>query len=249
MGIIIRTSITRRRALGLVAAAVAAPAIANRFGLGSAQAQGAAWAPTRNITLVVPYPALAHAIVNEWAAQGDKINPRTMPLTGLANAAIDHMAADPARHVAALSAYGANDLLCYRAPEEQADLAREQVRVWNPILDWAEQRFDVQFTITQGVSPVDQPAATVQTLHSATAALSPWHLAAMTPLVTISGSWVAGFAVLHRAFDSDTLWLATCLDALWQEAQWGAVDDAEELRAHHKLDWDAAARFLSLIDV
>jgi tripartite-type tricarboxylate transporter receptor subunit TctC len=42
------TVITRRRSLGLIAGAVAAPALA--------RAQGA-WAPSRTITMVVPYPA------------------------------------------------------------------------------------------------------------------------------------------------------------------------------------------------
>ncbi len=198
--------------------------------------------------LLIPFPRLAQAVAQEWAAQGERIDPRSMPLTGLSNAAIDHMKVNPAPHVSALSAYGGNDLFCYRATSDQADLAAEQVRVWNPILDWAEQHFDVQFSITQGISPIDQPAQTVQKLYDATVALSRWQLAAMTPLITISGSWVAGFAVLHRARDADTLWLATCLDELWQEAQWGAVDDAEELRAAHKADWDAAVLFLSLID-
>ncbi len=198
--------------------------------------------------LRIAYPKLAAAVAAEWQAQGKDIDPRSMPLTGLSNAAIDHMTVNPAPHVAALSAYGCNDAFCYRATSDQADLAAEQVRVWNPILDWAEQHFDVQFSITQGISPIDQPASTAQKLRDATAALSAWQLTAMSPLITISGSWVAGFAVLHRAMDADTLWLATCLDELWQEAQWGAVDDAEELRAAHKADWDAAVRFLSLID-
>ena len=42
--------------------------------------------------LVVPDAALADAIVAEWQAQGDKIDPRSMPMTGLANAAIDRVA-------------------------------------------------------------------------------------------------------------------------------------------------------------
>lgn len=39
--------------------------------------------------LVLPTPALAHAVAAEWRAVGDTIDPRAMPLTGLANAAID----------------------------------------------------------------------------------------------------------------------------------------------------------------
>jgi chaperone required for assembly of F1-ATPase len=198
--------------------------------------------------LAIPFPALAAAIAAEWTAQGDQINPRSMPLTGLANAAIDHMARDPAPHIASLSAYGGNDLFCYRADADQPDLLLEQARIWNPILDWAEGQYGISFAITQGIIPVDQPAETLSKLTAAVAALSPWQLAALSPLVTISGSLVAGLAIIHRAFDADALWDATCLDALWQEAQWGADAEAAAQRAAHKADWDAAASFIALID-
>src|SRR5437867_5877935 len=39
--------------------------------------------------LRVPTAQLADAIASEWEEQGDRIDPRSMPLTGLANAAID----------------------------------------------------------------------------------------------------------------------------------------------------------------
>ncbi|MEO7786823.1 MAG: ATP12 family chaperone protein, partial [Sphingomicrobium sp.] len=40
--------------------------------------------------LMLPNAALAEAISAEWAAAGETIDPRAMPLTGLANAAVDH---------------------------------------------------------------------------------------------------------------------------------------------------------------
>jgi chaperone required for assembly of F1-ATPase len=197
--------------------------------------------------LILPNLALAQAVAAEWARQGEQIVPQSMPLTGLSNAAIDHMATDPAPHVAALAAYGANDLLYYRATAEQADLAQEQARVWNPILDWAENFYGIEFAIVAGIAPIDQPADTVQRLHAAVAQVTPWQLAALSPLVTISGSLIVGLALLHGAFDASVLWAASCLDALWQEQHWGAVDDAVELRAYHQAAFDAAAIFLGLI--
>jgi chaperone required for assembly of F1-ATPase len=199
--------------------------------------------------LAITFPVLAQAIADEWAGQGDQIDPRSMPLTGLANAAIDHMSRNPQPHIASLSAYGANDLLCYRADADQADLLAEQARLWNPILNWAERHYAIEFAITQGIIPVDQPFETIATLNGAVAAMSPWQLAALSPLVTISGSLIAGLAVIHTAFNANALWDATCLDALWQEAQWGTDADAVAQRAAHKADWDAAVRFIALIDL
>src|SRR5207248_10677244 len=43
--------------------------------------------------LAAPAPELARALADEWAAQGDTIDPATMPLTRLANTIIDGVAA------------------------------------------------------------------------------------------------------------------------------------------------------------
>ena len=68
-----------------------------------------------------------------------------MPLTGLANAAIDRVAPDPAGlRGAASRVYGESDLLCYRA-EGPARLVARQAELWDPILAWARRRYDVEF--------------------------------------------------------------------------------------------------------
>ncbi len=48
------------------------------------------------LPLLLPSLALADAVAEEWRSQGEEIDPRAMPLTGLANAAIDRVAPDPA---------------------------------------------------------------------------------------------------------------------------------------------------------
>lgn len=55
--------------------------------------------------LVLPTPALAEAVAAEWRAVPETLDPRAMPLTGLANAAIDRIAAAPAAFAAGLAAY------------------------------------------------------------------------------------------------------------------------------------------------
>src|SRR3546814_2593472 len=73
--------------------------------------------------------ALAVAIAAEWAAQGETIDPAAMPLTGLANAAIDLAAPDPAAFAEPIAAYAASDLLCYRDDRDTA-LPAEQAAAW-----------------------------------------------------------------------------------------------------------------------
>ena len=148
--------------------------------------------------LALPNERLARAVADEWAAQEDEIDPRAMPLTGLANAAIDHAAPDPAGFAARLAAYGESDLLCYRA-EGPASLAARQAAEWDPALAWAEARYAIDFAVTQGIVPVTQRPWTVERLREAVASRDPFALAALSPLVTISGSLVLALAVAEGA--------------------------------------------------
>ncbi len=197
--------------------------------------------------LVVASPALAEAIAEEWNACGDTVDPRAMPLTGLANAALDRVGADPEDFAAGLARYAGGDLLCYRAAGPQ-ELIDWQAMHWDPLLDWARRRFDVDFVLTTGIMHVDQPDATVRALTHAVAVLDPFTLAGLSPLVTIGGSLVTALAVVEGGVAVEPAWEAVSLDDAWQAERWGV--DAEAVAAHElrRHDFLAAARFLSLLD-
>lgn len=196
--------------------------------------------------LVVPTPAIAAAIAAEWQAQVEEIKPATMPLTGMANAAIDLIAPDAPAFAHPLAAYAESDLLCYRADDRE--LLALEATAWNPILAWAEARYSVEFTLTTGIVHVAQPEPTLAALRDALLAHDPFSLAALAPLITIGGSLVVALALAERAFDSDALWAAVNCDELWQEQRWGADDEAIASRAAKQREWDAAARFLALLE-
>lgn len=196
--------------------------------------------------LAVASPLLAEAIAAEWQDVGETIDPAAMPMTGLANAAIDLAAPDLAAFAAPVAAYAESDLFCYRDARDAA-LQKEQAEAWNPLLSWAESRYGIEFALTRGVLPIDQPGATIAALRDAVLAQDPWRITALTPLVTIGGSLVAGLALLERAANADALWDAVSLDDLYQERRWGADSEAQKMRTAHKRDWDNAARFLTLL--
>ncbi len=196
--------------------------------------------------LVVPSERLAEAIAAEWNAQGSDIDPAAMPMTGIANAAIDLATGDRAAFAETIAAYAQTDLLCYR-DDRDAALQGEQAAAWNPLLAWAEARHGIEFALAQGVLPIDQPAATVAALREAVHALDPFRLAPLSPLVTIGGSLVAGLALVEDAFAADMLWEAVILDELYQERRWGADSEAQKARDRRAADWNNAARFLRLL--
>jgi chaperone required for assembly of F1-ATPase len=196
-------------------------------------------------SLVAPGAALAEAIAAEWAAQGDEIDPRAMVLTGLANAAIDRVAPDPAGFARGLSVYGESDLLCYRA-EGPEPLVRRQAEAWDPLLAWAASRYDIAFTVTAGIVHRPQPPETLERLAAATAARHPFILSGLSPLVTISGSLVAALAVTEGALAADAVWDAVIVDERWQAEQWGEDALATEALEARRVDFMTAVRFVSL---
>jgi chaperone required for assembly of F1-ATPase len=197
--------------------------------------------------LKVPSQNLAQAIAGEWREAGEDVDPRGMPLTGIANAAIDRVAPDQETFAAGLASYAEADLACYRA-ESPHELVERQEESWDSLLNWARRRFDVDFVTTSSLMHVAQPPATVERLAHAVAALDAFRLAGLSPLVTISGSLVAALAVLESSIAADQAWRAVSIDERWQVEQWGTDAEAEAALENRRSDFMAAASFLVLLD-
>lgn len=197
------------------------------------------------VPLALPTDALAHAVADEWRGVGETIDPRAMSLTGLANAAIDRVAPDPATFARGLARYGESDLLYYRAERPHALVMRQEA-AWDPLLDWARDRYDVHFELTAGVMHRAQPPATVARLGEALASRDPFALAALSPIVTITGTLVGALALAEGAVTADDVWDAANVDEDWQAEHWGEDELATQARATRRRDYDAAVLFLRL---
>ena len=110
--------------------------------------------------LAVPTQPLAEAVAAEWEAQGERIDPDSMPLTRLVNSAIDGLTGREAEVRANIAQYAGSDLLCYRA-DGPAELARRQADAWDPVLTWARDTLGARFVLGRGVVPVAQPQAAI----------------------------------------------------------------------------------------
>ncbi len=196
--------------------------------------------------LTLPTPALAEAVAAEWRAVEGEIDPRAMPMTGLANAAIDRIAADRGTFAASIAQWGESDLLCYRAESPEPLIAR-QAAAWDPLLDWARSRYDVRFVVTAGIMHQPQPVATLARLLEAVTARSPFELAPLSTIVTITGTLIGALALLEGAAEPDTLWTAAHVDEDWQAELWGRDPLALAAYEQRQRDYDAAIRFLKLL--
>ena len=196
--------------------------------------------------LVLPSDMLAEAIADEWRAINGTIDPRALPLTGLANAAIDQVAPDPPAFAISVAKYAETDLLCYRA-EAPPELVARQAIVWDPMLAWARARYDIAFVVTSGINHRAQPAETVARLSAAIGVRPVFELAALSPLVTVGGSLVAALMLADGAIDADAAFDATHLDELWQTERWGEDWMATDARALRRNDFANVVRFLRLL--
>ncbi|WP_109357590.1 ATP12 family chaperone protein [Sphingorhabdus sp. EL138] len=201
--------------------------------------------PARN-PLHLPASQLAEAIAEEWAAQGEEIDPATMPLTALAQGALDQVTHERERIVGRIAAFSDSDMLYYRGDDSQQALADHQAEKWDPLLDWARTRYDISFVLTRGIMHKSQSEQTIARLSEAVEAQDDFTLAAMLSLVGLAGSLVAILALIEGAYDTDALWPLMNLEELWQEEQWGKDDLATQNRAIKEAEFLVAAQFLEL---
>jgi len=196
--------------------------------------------------LAVPTEALARAIAAEWAAQVREVRPETMPMTRMANSAIDRVAPARAEVVAEIARYGGTDLICYRA-EGPAALVAQQAAAWDPALGWARARFGADLRITRGVVPVAQPPDALERLAAAVAGHDTFGLVGLHDLVAITGSLVLGLGVAEGWIGAAAAFDAAHLDEAWQAELWGEDEEAAEARAHRRAALLDAARFMAAL--
>lgn len=175
--------------------------------------------------LDVPTRAMAEAMCIEWDAQGEKIDPATMPVTRSANAAIDKVRIQRAEVADMLAAYGDSDLICYRAENPVALVAR-QAKAWDPLLDFAQKKLGAVLEPRVGVMHAPQDPDALSAMGEKVHALGAFELAAFHDLVALSGSLVIGFAAIYDYAPVDHLWTLSRVDEEWQISQWGDDDEA-----------------------
>jgi chaperone required for assembly of F1-ATPase len=191
---------------------------------------------------VLPTEALAAAIAEEWQAQGDKIDPHSMPLMQFAATAIDRVADDRDALIEEVAGYGHSDLICYRAEEPEA-LVRRQEERWQPLVAWVAERYDIALNVTTGIVAVEQPAHALATFRRVLGACDLYALTALAAVTGSAGSLVIALALAEGRLRPDEAADAALLDELYQAEQWGSDPEAEKRRASVRADLKAANRF------
>jgi chaperone required for assembly of F1-ATPase len=202
-------------------------------------------------TLAVPNAVLAEALAAEWRAQGEYVDPATMPLTRLANTIIDGVADAPDPVAAEVEKYLGTDLVFYRAATPDGLVAR-QAEVWDPLVAWAREALGARFVLVEGMAHVPQPAEALAAARDAIPAdaTNPtelWRLGALSAITTLTGSALIGLAVVHRRLTAEEAWAAAHVDEDWNMQTWGRDELDLERRAFRFAEMQAAATVLDAL--
>ena len=200
--------------------------------------------------LAAPTHALAGAIAREWDAQGDMVDPTSMPLTRLANAIIDGVGEQRAAVADEIVQYLGSDLLCYRAGTPEG-LVAWQAQAWDPLLAWARDDLGARFVLAEGVMHVAQPREAIEAASNIIPTETNnvkeiWRLGAVSSITTLTGSALIALALAENAVDPEAAWAAAHVDEDWQMSQWGRDDMALARRAYRRGEFDAAVAVLRL---
>ena len=198
--------------------------------------------PAKNM-LALPTRALAEAVADEWRGQGDEIAPAAMPFLRLANTVIDGVVGNRDGVIDAILRFGQNDLLCYRAAQP-VDLAALQREDWDPALDWARQRYGVDFAVVEGFTHADQPVATLAAFRAALEAQESFALAALHVAASVTGSVVLALALAEGERTAAQIFSLSRIDEDYQAAKWGHDPEAQARAAGLARELDTAAAFL-----
>lgn len=195
--------------------------------------------------LDLPTKALAEAIAGEWDAQSEKIDPQSMPLTKLANTALDRVASDRDRIIGEIVDFVGSDLVCYRAEKPQG-LVERQAKSWQPMLDWARAALGADFQVTEGVVHIAQPQASLEAARGWLAQQSSWRLTAIHNVTTLTGSALLASMACGDVLPGSEAWAAAHVDEDWQIEQWGWDEEARHRRNYRKREFDICLRFCAL---
>lgn len=190
--------------------------------------------------LILPTRKLAEAVSAEWSVQSDVVNPATMPLTRLANTAIDAVATSLADVAADIVAYSGSDLVCYRA-ETPCDLRQRQNELWDPVLAWAQDVLGAHFKIAEGIMPIVQSKEALDAVASALVPHEPFRLTALHVLTTLTGSTLLALAHTRGFLSADHAWAAAHADEDYQIALWGEDAEAASRRRYRRAEFDSAS--------
>ena len=195
--------------------------------------------------LILPNRALAEAVAAEWEAQIEVINPHAMPLTKLANTAIDRAVAEKSKIAAEILEFAGSDMVCYRA-ESPEGLVLRQTTHWDPIIAWARADLKASFVTVSTMTHKRQSTHALRALEGHITVLDPFSFVAVHNLTTLTGSALLAMMAATGSMSADAAWLAANVDEDWQIETWGKTQKPWRAGQGRFSEFSASVKFVNL---
>jgi chaperone required for assembly of F1-ATPase len=196
--------------------------------------------------LAVTSREIVEALVAEWNRQETHIDPFSMPMTRIANSAIDGVRQTRQAVIDEIAKFGGSDLLCYRA-DTPDELVRRQNEAWNPVLEWSAQELGAELSVVEGITHKAQSPEALAAIARAVSAYDDLGLASLHVVTTLAGSVVLALAVAKGHLEPEAAWAAAHVDEDYQIELWGSDEEAQKRRAWRWREMEAASRLLALL--
>jgi chaperone required for assembly of F1-ATPase len=189
---------------------------------------------------------IAELLAAEWNRQETHIDPFSMPMTRIANSAIDGVRQSRQAVIDEISKFGGSDLLCYRA-DTPDELVRRQNEAWNPVLEWSVRNLGSELLVVKGITYRTQAPEALAAIARAVSAHDDLGLASLHVVTTLTGSVVLALAVAKGHLEPEAAWAAAHVDEDYQIELWGSDEEAQRRRAWRWREMEAASRLLGLL--
>ena len=189
---------------------------------------------------------LASLMRYEWEAQGNHIDPDTMPHVKLVNSAVEGGEEAQPALIEEVIKYAGNDLLLYRADSPRELVARQE-QAWDDVLVKLARHFSVSFQPTVGILHKAQSPDMLERLKMSLAGLHYLPATALVSITGLTGSGLLAIALREKLIDHDAAWAAAHVDEDYQISLWGEDFEASEKRKQRRTEFDAAANVIRLL--
>lgn len=196
--------------------------------------------PEREVLALHALP-LAESIAAEWARQGEELG--DMPLTRLANTAIDRVAKDRSAALGQLAHFLGHDLVCYRS-SWPAELAAREAAAWDPPLLWARSKYGLDLQTTTAALSIPQPGATG--FAASLSRADPFVLTGLAAAAAILKSTVLALALGDLHIDAAAAHAAAHVDETFQAEKWGWDAEAQKRMVGILAELEITNTFLQL---
>lgn len=175
---------------------------------------------------------LANSLMLEWSAQGNKVDPKTMPVTQIVMTAFEQTKSRE-EIIAHILDYIDTDLVAYQADSEP--YKSRQADIWGRWIEWLGKRYDIVFKTTDQIEGLVQPDMFKSMVRSYLEKLNDIDLTLFQSLIEDTSSPVLTLALFEKAANADDIYEAVMLDdmiraEIYDEEKYGAAPDQVKKR-------------------